>query len=183
MLILGDVSSELKDSCLNYFSNVNNLKSLNKEPICFKNPNNQSYIDLFITNRSKYFQNTSTIETGISDFHKLVVTVLKMFYKKKKPKIIQYRNYKTFNKQLFRIELEKKSAKIDLDNAELAEFHNYFLSVLNKHAPVRYKYIRANSSSYMTKSMKRRNYASFSRLRNKFLKTKTEESKQLHNKQ
>ena len=58
-------------------------------------------------NRSRYFQNISTIETGVSDFHKLVVTVLNMFNEKQKPKIIQYRNYKTFSKQLFRIELDK----------------------------------------------------------------------------
>ena len=90
LLILGDLNSELKDSCLNAFSNVNNLKTLNKEPTCFKNPNNRSCIDLFLTNRSRYFQNASTIETRISDFHKFVVTVLKKFYKKQKPKIIQY---------------------------------------------------------------------------------------------
>ena len=58
-------------------------------------------------NRSRYFQNISTIETGVSDFHKLVVTVLNMFNEKQKPKIIQYSNYKTFSKQLFRIELDK----------------------------------------------------------------------------
>ena len=119
LLILGDLNSDLKDGCLNAFSNVNNLKSLNKEPTCFKNPNNPSCIDLFLTNRSRYFQNTSTIETGISDFHKLVVTVLKMFYKMQKPKFIQCRNYKTFNEQLFKIELDKELAKIDLNNAEL----------------------------------------------------------------
>ena len=77
-------------------------------------------------------QDTSRIKTGFSNFHKLVVTVLKMFYKRQKPKIIQYRNYKTFNDQLFRIELDKELANIDLNNAELAEFHNEFLSVLNK---------------------------------------------------
>ena len=74
---------------------------------------------------SRYFQNRSTTQAGISDFHKLVVTVLNMFYKKQKLKIIEYRNYNTFNEQLFRIELNKKLAKID--NAELAEFHNEFL--------------------------------------------------------
>ena len=42
-----------------------------------------------------------TMETGISDFHKMVITVLKIFYKKQKPKIIHYRNYKTFNDNLF----------------------------------------------------------------------------------
>ena len=59
---------------------------------------------LFLMNRSKYFRITSPIETGISDFLKLVVTVLKMFYKKQKKKIMQYRSYKNFNKELIRIE-------------------------------------------------------------------------------
>ena len=104
LLILGYLSSDLKDNCLNNFCNVNNLKSLNKKSTCFINSNKISCIDLFFTNCPIYFQNISTIETGISNFHKLVVTVLKMFYKKQKPKIIQYRICKTFNEQLFRIE-------------------------------------------------------------------------------
>ena len=104
-----------------------------------------------------------------------------MFYKKQKPKIIQYRNYKTFNEQLFRIELGKELAKIDLNNAESAKFHNEFLSVLNKHAPIKYKYTRANNSSCITKSL-RKEIMLRSRLCSKFRKTKTEESKQLHDK-
>ena len=74
------------------FSNVNNLKSLKKEQNCFTHPSNLSCIDLFLTNRSRYFQNTSTTETRISDFYKLVVTVLKMFLQKK-PKIIKCMSY------------------------------------------------------------------------------------------
>ena len=116
----------------------------------------------------------------MSDFHKLVATVLQMLYKQK-PRIIHYRNYKTFNEQLFRIELDKELAKIDLYNAELVEFYDEFLSVLNKHAPVKYKYNRANNSSHMTKSL-RKEIMPCSRLRNKFLKTKTEKFKQPYNK-
>ena len=55
----------------------------------------------------------------------------KIFYKKQTPKSIQYRNYKPFNEELFRIELDKELAQIDLNNAELTEFHNEFLPVLN----------------------------------------------------
>ena len=171
LLILGDLNSELKDSGLNDFYNVNNFKSLTKKHTCFKNSNNPSWIDWFLTNRSRYFRNASSIETGIFGFNKLVVTALKMFYKKQKPKIIQHRNYKTFNKQLLRIKLDKELAKIDLNNAELAEFPNEFLSVLNKHAPIRYKYTRANSSSYVTKSLSKEIMLR-PRLRNKFLRAK-----------
>ena len=76
LLILGNINSDLKDGCLNAFSNINNLKSLNIQPNCFKNPNNQSCINFALTNCSRYFKNTSTIETEISDFHSAkVVTV------------------------------------------------------------------------------------------------------------
>ena len=65
------------------------------------------------------FQNTATIETGISDFHKMVITILKVFYKNQKPKIIQYRSYKNFNNQIFERELDSELLKIDLNNADL----------------------------------------------------------------
>ena len=67
LLMLGDFNSELKYSCLNKFSNVSNLKNLNEEPTCFKDRNNPSCMDLFLTNNRRYFQNTSTNEIGISD--------------------------------------------------------------------------------------------------------------------
>ena len=41
LLILGDLNSELEETCLNDFCNANNLKSLNKKPTCFKNPENR----------------------------------------------------------------------------------------------------------------------------------------------
>ena len=57
-----------------------------------------------------------------------------------------------------------------------------YLFVLNKCASVKYKYIRANNTSYMTKSL-REEIMFRSRLHDRFLNTKTEESKKLDNKQ
>ena len=102
ILLLGDFNSEFSELCLNDFCDTYNLKNLVKEPTCFKNPDNPSCINSFLTNRPRTFQCTTTIETGISDFHKLVVTVLKTFYKKQRPKIIHYRNYKNFESDNFR---------------------------------------------------------------------------------
>ena len=94
-----------------------------------------------------------TMETGISDFHKMVIIVLKIFYKKQKPKIIHYRNYKTFNANLFKKELNNELLSIDNNNAELVEFTNTVLSLLDKHAPIKRKYIRANNA-FMTKELR-----------------------------
>ena len=41
------------------------------------------------------FQNSCTIETGLSDFHKMAATVMKMKFKKLKPRLEHYRDYKT----------------------------------------------------------------------------------------
>ena len=47
-----------------------NLKSLIKKHVCFKNPGNTTCMDLILTNRQKFFQNSTIIETELFDFHK-----------------------------------------------------------------------------------------------------------------
>ena len=100
------------------------FKNLAKEPTCNKNHDNPSCIDLFLTNRPRSFQCTTTIETGISDFPKLVVTVLKTFYKEQRPKIIHYRNYKNFENGNFRQDLKKELLKFDVTNPPLSKFND-----------------------------------------------------------
>ena len=93
------------DANLKDFCNLYLLKNLIKKPTCFKNPENPKTIDLILTNRPRSFCNSDTLETGLSDFHKLTVTVLKTFFKKQSPKVISYRNYKNFSEDLFRNDL------------------------------------------------------------------------------
>ena len=45
---------------------------------------------------------------GLSDFHKMIVTVQKYTLVKAKPKVIQYRCYKHFESSSFRDELKEK---------------------------------------------------------------------------
>ena len=182
ILFLGDFNSETSENYLNDFCNAYNLRKMVKEETCFKNPENPSCIDLFLINRPRCFQNTVAVETGISDFHKMVVTVLKVFYKKQKPKISQYRKYDNFNNDLFREELNNELLNVDLNNAELSEFTETFMSLLDKYAPKEQKYIQANNANFMTKSLKKATMLR-SKFRNRFLKEKTEESKSLYNKQ
>lgn len=54
------------------------------------------------------FAKTSNFETGISDFHKIFVTVLKFHYKKQKSNIIQDRNYKNFVNKAIKTEPNNK---------------------------------------------------------------------------
>ena len=67
------------------------------KPTCFKNPDKPSCIDLILKNFPKSFQNSCVTETGLSDFHKLVVTIMKITYKQSPPKIVTYHSCKYFN--------------------------------------------------------------------------------------
>ena len=74
-LILGDFNLEPTDSALMGFLDSNSLTNLIKTNTCFKGKG--SYIDLILTNRKFSFKFTSTYETGISDHHHMVYTMLK----------------------------------------------------------------------------------------------------------
>ena len=164
-----DLNSEVSENRLNGFCNANSLKTLNRAPTCFKNPNNPSCIGLFLrklslfTNRKQCFQQSCAIETGISDFLKMVVTVIKIHYKKQKAKTIQYKNYKHFHEQSFTFELNNELLNIDINNAEI------FSKVFDKHSPRKQKYIRANNSNYITKALQKE-IMNRSQLRNKLLR-------------
>ena len=72
------------------FCETYKLRNLVKHPTCFKNPENPSCIDLLLTNKPLNFQITTLIETRLSDFHKMIVAVMKMDFSKMKPRVIRY---------------------------------------------------------------------------------------------
>ena len=123
---MGDLNLEVSENCLNGFCHVNSLKNFNRGATCSKSSNNPLCIDLFLTNQQQCFQKTHAIETGISDFHRMVVTVMNTHYKKQKPKTIQNRNYKHFYEQSFNFKLNNELMKIGINNAELKEFNKFF---------------------------------------------------------
>ena len=90
--LMGDFNSETKEKDMLEFCELYHLCNLIKEPTCFKNPINPSCIDLLLTNKKMCFQNSKALETNLSDFHKMTLTVLKAYYKKSKPTKIIYRN-------------------------------------------------------------------------------------------
>jgi hypothetical protein len=117
------------------FTSLYDLKSLIKTPTCFKSDSNPSCIDLILTNRNNCFQNSSTMETGLSDFHHLVFTVLKTTFKKKPPKIIKYRIYKSYNAFNYLNDVNFSLAGIDLHHLSHDDYNEILLQVLERHAP------------------------------------------------
>ena len=58
--------------CLSQFLFYYNANNPVNEKSCFKSKNNPSCIDFFNAN-SNSFQNTLTMATGLSDFHKMLL--------------------------------------------------------------------------------------------------------------
>ena len=94
---------------LKNFLNLYSLKNLVHEPTCYKSQTAKC-IDLVLTNRNRSVQRTTTVETSLSDFHYMVVTVIKTTFPKHGPTVINFRNYKT-GEIVFRNELRDELGK------------------------------------------------------------------------
>ena len=79
---VGDFNFEMTEFAMENFCGTYHLHNLIKDPTYFKNPDKPSCIDLLLTNFPKSFLKSQTLETGLSDSHKLMLTVLKIHYKK-----------------------------------------------------------------------------------------------------
>ena len=84
-LLVDDFNAEYSEETLSNFEK-HNAANIVKDKTCLKSLNNPSFIVLFITNRPRCFQNTTAFSTGLSSFHKMAVTVLKISFSKAPPK-------------------------------------------------------------------------------------------------
>ena len=92
-----DDEHHMESFCENYA-----LKNLIRQPTCYKNPSKPACIDLILTTRPGGFQSTCVVETGLSDFHLMTLTVMRKSFKKYQPKIVNYRSYKNFTNDKYR---------------------------------------------------------------------------------
>ena len=118
------------------WTNYNLQKNLVRCPPCFKSGKPRSN-DLILTNRKSRFRNTVTIEMGLSDFHEIIVTILKGGFVKRGPKVITHRDYSKFSAVDFKENL------VHIVSSELSEIEDYgafqagVMRVLNEHVPVK----------------------------------------------
>ena len=167
-----------EDKNFEHFTDTFILEHIINELACFKG--SPSCIDLIMTNRKSYFKNTCVKVTGISDFHKLTAVSLKSQILKAPLKIKTYRNYKTFGGNKLNEDLKSKLDSIEKLDYPL--FQCIFIDVLNKHAPVTTKNVRANNYRFMTKAL-RKAIMTRSRLQNAYLKTRNSKNWENYKKQ
>ena len=127
-----------------------------------------SCIDLFLTNRKYSFKCNDSYETGISDHHHMIYTMLKSCFNDTEPKLLNYRDFKHFSREDFKEDLSE--ALCDCGNS-YDNFDHIFTSKLNKHAPKKKKWIRGNNKPHVNKAL-RQAIMKRSKLKNKAKKTK-----------
>ena len=115
---------------------------------CFKSIVHEgSCIDLILSNKNKSFQNTGTVDTGLSDCHHLIHTMFKTQFVKLPPKKLKYRCFKSFNEAAFLTELSNNLSEIN----NYSIFEGIFTNILDKHAPLKEKVLRSNNKEHVTK--------------------------------
>ena len=109
-----------------------------------------------------------------------MLPIFKTTFSKSKPKETIYRNFKKFNEEDFNQELRGRLSTELVDN--YSSFENVFIDVLNRHASIKKKVIRANHAPYVTKAL-RKAIMKRSQLEKIYFKKRTQESFKKYKKQ
>ena len=183
-IFLGDFNATIKETSVKDFCDFYNLRSLINVPTYFKNYNNPTCIDLILTNRARSFQNSCTIETGLSDFHKMIVTVMKTTFRKLPPKVIYYRDFRNFDNKNYRQAVLAASRNCigQSSDGNCDHFFSICSERLDWYAPRKKKFIRGNQAPFWNRELSKE-VMKRTRLRKKFLKYKTIEYQEEYNKQ
>ena len=93
-----------------------------------------------------------------------------------------YRDCKNFDNSRFSEELLSEIKKLGPLHKNICIFHNVCIEVLEKYAPEKRKYIRANQANFMDSKL---NHAIMlrSKLRNEFLKGRSNKDREAYKKQ
>ena len=59
------------------------------------------------------------LEIGLSDFHKMILTILKEFYKTQKLTIITYRRYKNFSNKVLMADVQNRISQVTSETNDL----------------------------------------------------------------
>ena len=130
--IFGDFNATPENNHMINFMSNQCLSNLVKGPTCFKSASG-STIDLFLTTNKYLFQETNSFETGISDHHYLIATVLKTTYERFPPKLLKYRSYEhSWNDSL---KNKFKSEAYAIQSGDIGSLKTVIIESLNIVAP------------------------------------------------
>ena len=139
----------IENHYFNDFTEMFALSCLISKPTCFESIN-PTCIDIFLNNKPNLLKLSANFETGLSDHHKLISTIMKSgSFKGPKRKYI-YRSYKSFS--IFFNDTLKINLDNIKDNSTHCVFEKAFLEILCKQKQIT---LRHNNNSFMSKELRR----------------------------
>ena len=156
IIVMGGFNIDIKckgvgSNNLSDFCDLFHLTNIVKSNTCFTKTHT-SLIDLILTNKPSSFNKTLVTETGLSGYHKMILHFLRL-----RTKVITYRNYKRFHEENFLNDLKETNIIMNEKdpNQNYQSLTKTFLTIVNKHAPLKKKIVRGNQAPFMTKEFQK----------------------------
>lgn len=190
-MILGDINydmlSEHKGAPLKNVCDIFDFVNLVKSPTCFTKGAPATLNDVILTNRSTLCQNIQNFNCGLSDVHNIISVQIKGTIPRINKKFVEYRSFKNFDQEFFLNDLEQKNLnsivdKCDNVNSAYENFESEFISVINKHAPMKKKKPVDKPVPFMNKNLKRAIYKKRMSF-NKYNRCKNKQNWEIYRKQ
>ena len=159
--ILGDLNINFLNlpGLVNQFMNQYGLTNLVEGHTCYKNAQNPSLIDVFLSNTPARISAHLNVSVGISDFHNLICAATRIHAPIQMKRKITYRSFKKFNEQKFNDDLEKVPLHVcnvfdDIDDV-MWSFNHLLSEVVDAHAPVKTKLLKKPQLPYMNGQLRK----------------------------
>ena len=155
ILVLGDLNYNLLDQCRHgktpsEINDVFGMSCLLSKSTCYE-ADQGTLLCVFLTNRPKKFYKLKSVETGISNFHHIIISVMKGSNQKPSQKYHTSRSYNFFLMKpnfymiltMIWVELILLSLTMRKNCSTLS---NIIKNVIDRHAPIKTRKIRNHSS-------------------------------------
>ena len=164
--IFGDFNATPENNDMINFMSNQCLSNLIKGLTCFKSAN-ASMIGLFLTTNKYLFYKINSFETGISDHHHLIATVLETTYQRFPPKLLTYRSYEHSWNDSLKNKFESEDYAIQ--SGDIGFLKTAIIKSLKAVAPFKKRLVRGNNKPHLT-SLIRKKIATRSKLKKRQIK-------------
>ena len=155
------------------------LTNLVKDPTCFKNRENPTMLDLFLTNAPSLLCNTSVFNCSLSHCHSMIFTCIREQVKAYPKKSVSFRSYKNLDEHDFNKALNDAPFHVGMIFDDIDDnywfYEKLFLDTLQEHAPVKQKRPRKEPPPYMNSNYRKLIYKT-RQAHNKYMKNKSKEN-------
>ena len=161
-ILMGDLNHDMtpgtEQHSLTDLCTLFDLKNTIGHPTCFKTPRG-TVLDVVLVPDRRHLQMSGVVDTGLSDYHRLIYAITKTHAPKPTRRQITYRSFKTLDQEAYLQDLSNAPfhvANIFDEVDDLFYFMNtLFTDITNEHMPIKTKTIKTNAPPHMNKRLRK----------------------------